>query len=186
MGASREQRADELLAYWSGRGPRAAGAGWPGVGAGLGSGHTQVMVEPGMMRASDADRDAVLQRLRLAHGEGRLDGAELTERVEAAVTARTVGQLGELTADLPRAPAGLRPADPADPGGRSRGAELVTRAAFTPGQLGGIAVAVVCVSVWVLSTLTAGPAFLWPASAFWVFILLRRHRRRSAHPPDRR
>jgi hypothetical protein len=53
------------------------------------------------LRASDADRDAAIARLRDAAGEGRLTLDELTERVEAATAARTQGELATLTADLP-------------------------------------------------------------------------------------
>jgi Flp pilus assembly protein TadB len=53
------------------------------------------------LRASDADRDAVIDRLREALGEGRLESDELEQRVERALHARTYGQLEELLADLP-------------------------------------------------------------------------------------
>ncbi|MFG3258693.1 DUF1707 domain-containing protein [Streptomyces sp. NPDC048172] len=54
-----------------------------------------------MLRASHADRDRVVEALRIAAGEGRLTTEELEERVEAALSARTVGELAPLTADLP-------------------------------------------------------------------------------------
>ncbi|MFF2807970.1 DUF1707 domain-containing protein [Streptomyces sp. NPDC058000] len=53
------------------------------------------------LRASHADRDRAVDVLRLAGGDGRLTAAELDERLEAALTARTLGELAELTADLP-------------------------------------------------------------------------------------
>ena len=52
------------------------------------------------MRASDADRDRVVDVLRVAVGDGRLTVAELDERLEAALSARTLGELAVLTADL--------------------------------------------------------------------------------------
>jgi Domain of unknown function (DUF1707) len=55
------------------------------------------------LRASDDDRDRVVEILRVAAGDGRLTAAELDERVEAALTARTGGELAVLTADLPAA-----------------------------------------------------------------------------------
>ena len=55
------------------------------------------------LRVSDAERERVAQRLRLAAGEGRLTLEELDERVEAAYAARTGSDLAELTADLPEA-----------------------------------------------------------------------------------
>lgn len=53
------------------------------------------------LRASDADRDAVVDRLRDAAGEGRLEPAELEQRVDGALRARTYGDLAELLADIP-------------------------------------------------------------------------------------
>jgi hypothetical protein len=53
------------------------------------------------LRASHADRDRVVDVLRVAAGDGRLTAAELDERLEAALSARTVGELVVLTADLP-------------------------------------------------------------------------------------
>jgi hypothetical protein len=55
------------------------------------------------VRASHADRDRTVDTLRIAGGDGRLTLDELDERVEAALTARTTGELAELTADLPPA-----------------------------------------------------------------------------------
>ncbi|MEV0399830.1 DUF1707 domain-containing protein [Actinoallomurus sp. NPDC050550] len=52
------------------------------------------------LRASDADRERVVELLRDAHGDGRLTVDEHAERVEGAYTARTLGELAELTADL--------------------------------------------------------------------------------------
>ena len=56
------------------------------------------------LRASYADRDRVVEVLRVAAGDGRLTAAELDERVEAALTARTYRELERLTADLPAVP----------------------------------------------------------------------------------
>jgi hypothetical protein len=52
------------------------------------------------LRASDADRERVVALLRDAHGDGRLTVDEHAERVEGAYTARTLGELSALTADL--------------------------------------------------------------------------------------
>lgn len=65
------------------------------------------MTDPGL-RASDADRERVVGRLRQQVGEGRLTLEEFSERSTAAYQARTLGDLDALTEDLP-APA---PADP--------------------------------------------------------------------------
>jgi hypothetical protein len=61
-------------------------------------------VGPGELRASHTDRDAVVEVLRVAAGDGRLTSDELDERLELALTARTYSELAALTADLPAAP----------------------------------------------------------------------------------
>ena len=47
------------------------------------------------------EREATVERLRVATVEGRLTLGELTERTEAAYTATTRGELARVTADLP-------------------------------------------------------------------------------------
>jgi hypothetical protein len=56
------------------------------------------------LRASDADRDRVIEMLRAAVADGRLDPAEFDERLDAALAARTIDALAALTADLIAAP----------------------------------------------------------------------------------
>jgi Domain of unknown function (DUF1707) len=56
------------------------------------------------MRASDADRDRVMEVLRVAAVEGRLTPDELDERLGAALSSRTLGELAALTADLVAVP----------------------------------------------------------------------------------
>src|SRR5689334_14975343 len=56
-------------------------------------------------RASDRERDAVVQRVQDAFAEGRLDDTEFDERTRAALTARTHADLDALLADLPATPA---------------------------------------------------------------------------------
>jgi Domain of unknown function (DUF1707) len=58
---------------------------------------------PAEIRASDQDRDAAAQRLQAAFADGRLNDGEFDERMRAALTARTGGELERLTADLPAA-----------------------------------------------------------------------------------
>jgi hypothetical protein len=63
------------------------------------------MARSATLRASDADRDAVADRLHTAAVEGRLEPDELEERLHAALRARTYGDLRRLVADLPATPA---------------------------------------------------------------------------------
>jgi hypothetical protein len=53
------------------------------------------------LRASDADREQVAERLRHATAEGRLSGDELEERLEALYASRTYGELDALLVDIP-------------------------------------------------------------------------------------
>jgi len=64
---------------------------------------------PAGVLASHADRDRVVEVLRTAAGDGRLTADELDERLEAALTARTLAELepilaGLASADAPQAP----------------------------------------------------------------------------------
>jgi hypothetical protein len=56
------------------------------------------------LRASHEDRDRIVELLRVSAGDGRLSIDELDERVGAALTARTYGELEALVADLPVTP----------------------------------------------------------------------------------
>jgi len=61
------------------------------------------------LRASDADRDRVIDVLRAATADGRLTADEFSERMEAALASRTFRELAPLTADLAAAPAQPKP-----------------------------------------------------------------------------
>jgi hypothetical protein len=103
--------------------------------------------------ASDADREAAADRLRRAAGEGRLQPDELEQRVAAAYSARTVGDLAALTADLP-VPATPEPPAPQ----RFTTLEMRERiAAFVTPNL-------ICIAIW-LATGTDGD--FWPK---WVLL----------------
>lgn len=52
------------------------------------------------LRASDADREAAVERLRVASVEGRLEPEELENRLTTAYSARYCSELAELTADV--------------------------------------------------------------------------------------
>ena len=59
--------------------------------------------ERGKMRAGDADRDGVVERLNMAYSEGRLSKDEYDGRLENALSARTYADLDQLVIDLPAA-----------------------------------------------------------------------------------
>jgi DUF1707 SHOCT-like domain len=62
--------------------------------------------QPGrsLLRASDAERHQTIEVLAAACAEGRLSLEEYSQRSEAALTARTVGDLTGMTTDLPAHP----------------------------------------------------------------------------------
>ena len=122
------------------------------------------------LRASDAERDLVQQMLAGAFAEGRLDREELDERSDAVDTARTLGDLPPIVADL----VPVRPAAPRRTGelvGLSD-ADLDLRAVRTwqserrSAALSLVGVSLICWSIWV-ATGFAGPgfdpSFAWPA-----------------------
>lgn len=117
------------------------------------------------LRAADADRDAVADRLRTAHAEGRLTVEEFGERLDAAFAARTMGELAGLTADLPAERARVaRTGDEADP------SPAVVPAAHWAGLRAGWgawATAVLVTSaIWLIVTVSDGDVrFFWP---IWV------------------
>jgi hypothetical protein len=115
-----------------------------------------------LLKASDADREHVAERLRRATGEGRLVAEELEERLGLALTARTYGELDAVVADLPT--------------------ERTKRASATPLWVKGtfaVAVVVAMVAVAALVALIAlGLAGAWVA---WVAIAWLFFGRRGGH-----
>jgi hypothetical protein len=67
------------------------------------------------VRASDAEREAVVERLRAHFAEGRLDHDELEERVEAAYRAKMRSELDGLLRDLPAPPSEPTPSTTSAP-----------------------------------------------------------------------
>ncbi|WP_067795831.1 DUF1707 SHOCT-like domain-containing protein [Actinomadura formosensis] len=61
------------------------------------------------MRASDADRDEVADRLREALAEGRITAEEHAERIDAVYRAKTYADLEPVLSDLPAAEQAPRP-----------------------------------------------------------------------------
>jgi hypothetical protein len=56
------------------------------------------------VRAADTDREAIADRLRKHHTEGRIDVTEFQDRLDRTFQAKTVGELHQLVSDLPRDP----------------------------------------------------------------------------------
>jgi hypothetical protein len=119
-------------------------------------------LEPNSMRAGNEDREKVVAHLNSAFAEGRLDVAELEERVAAAYRARTMGELVPLTADLPAQYAASpvrRPA--AQPPARPAGQHHDT-ARWAPIG-GGLAIFLVNVLIWAAVSIGTGDTvYFWP------------------------
>jgi hypothetical protein len=67
-------------------------------------------VHPDELRISDVERAAVQERLRRAVGDGQLDLHEFDLRVQSVWAAKTRGDLGRVTRDLPEPPPPAPPA----------------------------------------------------------------------------
>jgi hypothetical protein len=76
----------------------------------------------GHLRAAHADREHVIEALKAAFVQGRLDTGELDDRVGRAFTSRTYAELAALTADIPASRPGSGPPDAGRAGAREVGA----------------------------------------------------------------
>jgi hypothetical protein len=141
------------------------------------------------IRASDADRDRTTALLREHHAAGRLTAEEFDERMDAALNAKTVGELDDLLADLPaidlyrlpdeslRRPAGLPHSSLVL---RDRGA---SPARFPPGSVAVGAWAVVggaLIAIWAVAAVVGvGTWFPWWLLVVipWAWIMIRRAQR---------
>jgi hypothetical protein len=133
-------------------------------------------MSPVYLRASDDDRERVIDELRRHAGEGRLSVEELEERIERALAARTQGELAVLMRDLPE----RVPEPPPEAAPRSRPRP----------ELGVfLAVMALLICIWALT----GAGYFWPLWPLlgWGFFVLgpgrglgmcggRRRRRGSA------
>jgi uncharacterized protein DUF1707 len=128
------------------------------------------------LRASDADREAVAERLRQATVEGRLVAEEFEERLEAVFRSRTYGELDALVVDLPPRRIERRRQPERRPAFAHWIVPAIMLALLVP-----IAVAlVIAAAVFLLTGMVAGWA-IWLVVGWWVF----GHRYR-AYPPRRR
>jgi hypothetical protein len=99
------------------------------------------------VRIGDAERDATMVQLREHFVAGRLRLDELTERIDAALTARTQRQIDALMADLPRPPRTARSS------GGSRGSRVgpaVAAQTPDPGRFLVFAMLLFALATWIL------------------------------------
>jgi hypothetical protein len=115
------------------------------------------------LRASDADREQVAERLRQATTEGRLLPEEFEDRLGAALSARTYGELAAVVADLPAPGTTIA--------GRSRAPARRIKPTI------GVAIAVLAVTIGIVAGLVGGHfhaghsgpnGFQGGASVFWI------------------
>ena len=107
----------------------------------------------GHLRASDADREQVLEFLKIAFVQGRLTIDELGARAGQVLASRTYGELAALTADIPSGPVSALP-DPPAALARVPRADSVRGSAGTPASAKA--------AVWAACVIAALPA-LWAA-----------------------
>ncbi len=122
----------------------------------------------GGVRASDSDRQAVVDQLRTAVDEGRLGLVEWNERVAQAYQARTYAELAEVAADLPAAQPVQRPTPAA---GKPRAAEdfsgVIRELPTALKVLWTVWLSVVLINVviWAMVSASGDLKYFWPA---WV------------------
>ena len=109
------------------------------------------------IRASDADRERVVEILRQHTAEGRITADEFEERMAAAYAARTMGALAELTTDLPvdLAEHARRHVELARQARPRRTLSRQARQEFS----GVASLGVVLTTIWLIS----GGGYFWPA-----------------------
>ena len=135
------------------------------------------MARSSSLRASDADRDAVAERLRQAAVEGRLEPHELEDRLHTALRARTYGELDRVMSDLPRRAA---------PRARPRPRASVGVAGLLLAAL--VRLVVVLLVIAALVTALAVTAAWWVIgiAVFWISVHSRRSCSGWQRPPTRR
>lgn len=130
------------------------------------------------IRASDADREATVQRLQAAFAEGRLDLAELDERTKDVYAARTLGELKKFTVDLPQS--GSAAPAPRPSTGPTARPEQPTQPHKLPWLRYGLPpVVAINVVIWaVVSVSSHHVVYFWPAwiLAAWVLGMFGGHR----------
>jgi hypothetical protein len=118
------------------------------------------VTDPSDLRASDAEREHAAAEIREHYAAGRLTSEELSERLDAAYRARTVGELVALRSDLPALPAGA-----VQPRAELRERRARLRRQLVQQTVGSFSVFFVCALIWLAS---GADSPFWPV---WVAIL---------------
>lgn len=151
----------------------------------MGRTHEVNTVDSERMRASDADREQVVERLRIALNEGRLNLAEFDERTAAAYAAQTYADLKPLLTDLPPpAPAGRSQLTPtpllSDPVAEKKARRRERdRRSVKKGWTGWLGMSVLVTGLWFLGVATDGFDndgdfwFVWPVGIVALIMIVR-------------
>jgi len=123
------------------------------------------VVEYGELRAADADRERVAERLRSALDEGRLTLSEYDDRLREAYQAKTYADLDRLLVDLPAtAPVHRSAVVPAETSLPVPAPARPTAAWLATIWGSWLQVVAICVGIWFASSLVAGWGIpFWPA-----------------------
>ncbi|GAA3965309.1 DUF1707 domain-containing protein [Actinomadura viridis] len=131
------------------------------------------------IRASDAERDHVATTLREHCALGRITMDELQERLDAAYAARTVGELQDVTSDLPEADLYERPVPAVQQSSHAPVAKEKSRApaGTTAGQMWGTwaVVSGINLTVWLILALAGTlvyPWWIWVAGPWGAILVL--------------
>jgi hypothetical protein len=132
------------------------------------------------VRASDADRDRVAASLREHCALGRITMDELEERLEAVYGAKTLGQLQEVTSDLPEEDLYQLPVPASQPKSTMSPARAPSRdldLTGTGAMWGAWAVVSgINLGIWLIILVATGavyPWWIWVAGPWGALLLLR-------------
>jgi hypothetical protein len=120
------------------------------------------------LRASDRDRDVIRTVLASAYADGRLDREEFDERSELVTSARTLGDLPPVIADLVPVRTLVRPQSgslvDASPADLHRLAEAHWLSERRNAIVGFFGASLVCWAIWLATSWEGGfePYFPWP------------------------
>lgn len=134
------------------------------------------------IRISDADREHVAARLREHFAEGRLSQDELDERITATFSAKTLGDLRPILADLPDS-APVTPRAPQAPWAGRRGPVIVHRGPrlFPLAMFALIAALVIPGAGWLFLAFFKLVLLLWLAACLIGIFAAARVRRHVRH-----
>jgi len=113
-----------------------------------------------VVRAGDAERDESAARLAAALEEGRLELVEYEQRLEQAMRAKTIGELEQLVADLPKPQAQVRKEQELEKARRKQAARRERLEHWRTW----LAFALLFNVIWLFSVITSGELVAyWPA-----------------------